>query len=124
MANPFEILFAYIAYLVSLSFLAPSAVRDLRVEATGPTTLKVTWKEPLQTGGRISQYEVKYRPLRLMACNKPLNAGFKTVSTFGELEYEIDNLTPYTQYVVEVRAKSNQLGEATSYEATTHEAGA
>ncbi|XP_077980930.1 angiopoietin-1 receptor-like isoform X2 [Glandiceps talaboti] len=94
---------------------APGPVQNLRLRATGPDRILVTWDEPLVKNGIIRYYD-----LQVYANGKPLRdrMGRETEET----NYILNGLMPYTNYRVVVQAFTIQSGETVDEETRTREA--
>ena len=94
--------------------VGPGKPRNVRVEATSSTSINVSWKEPSLLNGVISEYWIYFGQQK-----DDLNQ--TTVEGSGR-SWELIALRPFTTYYIKVRAKTIELGNASSLlNATTFE---
>ena len=98
---------------------APGPVLFLSVVAASATSITVTWDEPAQTNGRISDYVLTYTSLTAGI----LHSG-KIVTDSIARAYTLTGLQEYTTYSVTILARTMAAeGIRSSVQTTTAEAG-
>ena len=74
---------------------APTEVRNLTVSfPPSSTTVHISWKQPIPSNGKLSNYTVQYRVL---------NSNITLTNLTIDNEIEITNLKPFTDYEIRVR---------------------
>lgn len=93
----------------------PDSVRDLQVSNTYSDAFTVTWKVPLKSNGKLTEYIVRYRIFSAPTWQKISEVG----TALGAV---VKNLQPLTKYEVEVAASTSAgLGTWEKRSATTIE---
>ncbi|GLH06456.1 Uncharacterized protein GBIM_11969 [Gryllus bimaculatus] len=102
---------------------APLHVSNLQVTKEDSRKLRVSWKPPKFTGGSLQNFVVKYKCIRLLACEETYYEDAKEISVPGNQNYvDLAVLRPHAQYFIEVAAISGIPGPYTSIEAATQDA--
>ena len=98
---------------------APGPVSFLSVVAASATSITVTWDEPAQTNGRISDYVLTYTSL-----TAGIPHSGKIVTDNMARDYTLTGLQEYTTYSVTILARTMAAeGIGSSGQTTTAEAG-
>ena len=85
---------------VLLFVLVPSQPRNVQVQVTSSTAIRVTWQQPRHKGSGIFGYEIYY--------NKTSKDMDTNVAAIDTLKKSIMGLRPFTYYKLGVAAKSDK----------------
>ena len=101
----------------------PRAVTNLMAVATSNQSIRVSWDLPLFPNGRILHYDLFYRASDIpqQPPNIMSDSSYTEKMVMNATNYEINGLTPYTNYTIHVRAiGENNLGGDVDVEILQH----
>ncbi|KAM7284518.1 phosphatidylinositol phosphatase PTPRQ [Ixodes scapularis] len=103
---------------------APSEVRQLQMTRSFARQASFTWLPPATPNGRIRDYGVVYRPLRpVIPCSVIEQAETKLILPMSSQRVNLEELRPYTIYIISVHAVTVKPGPEFSTNFTTEQAG-
>ncbi|CAN7999415.1 unnamed protein product, partial [Ixodes pacificus] len=102
---------------------APSEVRQLQMTRSFARQASFTWLPPATPNGRIREYGVAYRPLRLvLPCSSIEQAETKLIVPISSQRVNLEELHPYTTYTISVHAVTLKPGPESTTNFTTEQA--
>uniref|UniRef100_A0A914W0E7 Fibronectin type-III domain-containing protein n=1 Tax=Plectus sambesii TaxID=2011161 RepID=A0A914W0E7_9BILA len=101
---------------------APGPVSDLRVQASGPDTVQLSWRQPNDPNGLVTGYEITYQLLNRGMCQDVQERPVTLQSPGNSPSYTLQGLLPHSRYRITVAAKTTTAGEPVSQEITTEPA--
>ena len=82
-------------FLMYLFLTAPTKIRELTTASPpSSTTIHISWKRPIPSNGRLSNYTIQYRALNSDITSKDLSTILNDI--------EITDLIPFTTYDIRV----------------------
>ncbi|EEC18500.1 cell adhesion molecule, putative [Ixodes scapularis] len=90
---------------------APNEVRQLQITRSFARQASFAWLPPATPNGRIRDYGVAYRPLRLvLPCSPIEQTETKLVVPMSSQRVNLEDLRPYTVYIISVHAVTVKPG--------------
>ncbi|KAG0434483.1 hypothetical protein HPB47_019077 [Ixodes persulcatus] len=101
---------------------APSEVRQLQMTRSFARQASFTWLPPATPNGRIRDYEVAYRPLHLvLPCSQIEQTETKLIVPMSSQLVNLEELRPYTVYIISVHAVTVKPGPEFTTNFTTEQ---
>ncbi|XP_042143387.1 phosphatidylinositol phosphatase PTPRQ-like [Ixodes scapularis] len=101
---------------------APSEVRQLQMTRSFARQTSFTWLSPATPNGLIRDYEVVYRPLRLvLPCSAIEQTETKLIVPMSSQRVNLEELRPYTVYIISVHAVTVKPGPEFTTNFTTEQ---
>ncbi|CAN8023742.1 unnamed protein product [Ixodes persulcatus] len=102
---------------------APSEVRQLQMTRSFARQASFTWLPPATPNGRIREYRVVYTPLRLvLSCSPIEQTETKLTVPMSSQRVNLQELHPYTVYIISVHAVTVKPGPEITTNFTTEQA--
>ncbi|KAG0424486.1 hypothetical protein HPB47_028301 [Ixodes persulcatus] len=102
---------------------SPTEVRQLQMTRRFSRQASFTWLPPATPNGRIRDYRVAYRPLRLvLPCSPIEQTENKLIVPMSSQCVNLEELRPYTVYVISVHAVTVKPGSEFTINFTTEQA--
>ena len=76
--------------------LVPTAPLNLTANATSATSIKLAWNQPTSLNGNLHDYKIRYTLPSDSVFSAPISVGM-------QLTYDVADLTPFTDYELQVR---------------------
>ncbi|KAM7284515.1 hypothetical protein ISCGN_001609, partial [Ixodes scapularis] len=102
----------------------PSEVRELQMTRSFPRRASFTWLPPATPNGHIRDYEVAYKPLRpVLPCSPIEQTETKLIVPMSTQRVNLEELRPYTAYIISVHAVTVEPGPELTTNFTTEQDG-